>query len=33
MGIASLPGERGEEEMQLGTLPFGHGEEGVLGVI
>ncbi|KAG4426348.1 hypothetical protein IFR04_000531 [Cadophora malorum] len=33
MGIASLPGERGEEEMQLGSLPFGHGEEGVLGVI
>ncbi|KAH7419096.1 hypothetical protein BKA64DRAFT_633798 [Cadophora sp. MPI-SDFR-AT-0126] len=31
--MASLPGEDGEEEIQLGTLPFGHGEEGILGVI
>lgn len=33
MGIAALPGEDGGDAFQMGTLPFGHGEEGILGVI
>ncbi|KAK0129833.1 hypothetical protein ONS96_000382 [Cadophora gregata f. sp. sojae] len=33
MSMASLPGEDGGGTVQMGTLPFGHGEEGILGVI